>query len=282
LLFRSLRFQRAHGGVHKIIEGKLRGENNIRVINNSWGLTDQNVIVFKEIRDMLKQFKQVVDMAEKAGIQMVFAAGNEGEAIGIPKLGTLSLFGMDIDKMTAEEKTDLDYILDKVILVGASNTEGVEDRSRHKVGGFSSIGDSLNSKMKPTVVAPGVDMMVYSWKDKGGNPKELVNGTSFASPYVAGLVTLLVQANPKLIPAEIRDILKKTAVKLKDVPETYQGHGEVSPDAAVVMAKDYGMKASVTEPLPKPDSGAKTPIPGKPSAPPAKSDDDQDQKAPAA
>lgn len=222
----------------KIIEGKLRGENNVRVINNSWGFSNQNVLIFKEIRDILAQFKQVVDLAEKAGIQIVFAAGNEGEQPGIPKIGTLSLFGIDVDKLTADEKKTLDYILDRVILVGAVNTEGTEDKSQHKMAEFSSVGDSLNRKLLPTIVAPGVDMMVYGWDEANSYPKELVNGTSFASPYTSAVIGLMTQANPKITPAQIREILTSTAVKLPDVPESIQGrHGEINPEAAVNAAR---------------------------------------------
>jgi serine protease AprX len=130
----------------------------------------------------------------------------------------------------------LDYILDKVIVVGAANTQGTEDRTKHKLADFSSIGDSLNKKLLPTVLAPGVDMMVYSYEE-GNRPKELVNGTSFASPYVSGVVALMNQANPKIKPAQVRDILKSTAVKLANLPDTYQGFGEVDPHAAVDHAK---------------------------------------------
>ncbi len=223
----------------KIIEGKLRGENNVRVINNSWGFNNQNIVVFKEIRDILKQFKTVVDLAERAGIQIVFAAGNSGEEPGLPKLGTLSLFGVDIEKLTAEDQKTLDYILDKVILVGAVNTQGSSDIRQHRVAEFSSVGDSLNNKLAPAVVAPGVDMMTYSWGEKNGNkPKELVNGTSFASPFVSGVVALMMEANPKLTPVQVRDILKKTAVKLPNVPVTLQGAGEVDPQAVVRLAQE--------------------------------------------
>ncbi len=230
-------------GYKKMIAGKLRGENNIRVINNSWGLTNNAALIYKDIRDMLREYKKVVQMAEKAGIQIVFSAGNEGEGLGFPGVGTLSLFGLDIDKLTQEEKADLDYILGKVVLVGASNTQGLEDVKDHRLAEFSSVGDSLNRKLIPTVVAPGVDMMVYSW-DNGASPKELVNGTSFSGPYVSGLIALMFQANPKLTPQDVRDILTKTAVKLPDLPDTAQGYGEVVPDAAIAAAKGAGKKAA--------------------------------------
>lgn len=224
----------------KIIEGKLRGENNIRVINNSWGFSNPNAILNKDVRKILQDYKSVVDLAEKAGIQMVFAAGNEGENPGFPKIGTLSVFGMDIDKLTGEDEKTVDYLLDRVILAGALNTQGDDvNRANHRIAEFSSRGDGLNRKLTPTVIAPGADMMVYSWDQYKGNPKTLVNGTSFASPYVSGLLSLMLQKNPNLTPAEMRDILKKTAVKLPDVPVTEQGHGEVNPEEAVKLAAKY-------------------------------------------
>lgn len=228
----------------KIIEGKLRGENDVKVINNSWGFSSPNAILHKDVRKILRDYKNVVDLAEKAGIQMVFAAGNEGENAAFPKIGTLSVFGMDIDKLTGEDTKTVNYILDKVILAGALNTQGDdENRANHRIAGFSSRGDSLNRKLKPTVIAPGADMMVYSWDKHKGNPKTLVNGTSFASPYVSGLLTLMLQKNPNLTPAELREILKKTSVKLAEVPLTEQGNGEVQPEAAVKMAEKYAQLA---------------------------------------
>lgn len=226
----------------KIIEGKLRGENNVRVINNSWGFSSPNAILSKGVRKILQDYKNVVNLAEKAGIQMVFAAGNEGEKPGFPKIGTLSAFGLDIDKLTADEQKTVDYLLEKVIVVGALNTQGDDvNRANHRIAEFSSRGDGLNRKLTPTVVAPGADMMVYSWDPYKGNPKTLVNGTSFASPYVSGLLSLMLQKNPNLTPAEMRDILKKTAVRLPDVPVTEQGHGEVNPQAAVSLAGRYAL-----------------------------------------
>ncbi len=225
----------------KMIEGKLRGENDIRVINNSWGFSNPNAILHKDVRTILRDYKKVVDLAEKAGIQMVFAAGNEGEGMAFPKVGTLSVFGLDLDKLTQEDAKTVDYILDKVILAGALNTQGDDqNRAQHRIADFSSRGDSLNTRLVPTVLAPGADMMVYSWDQYKGNPKTLVNGTSFASPYVSGLLSLMLQQNPNLSPAALREILKQTAVPLPDVPRSEQGHGVVDPQAAVKLAASYG------------------------------------------
>jgi serine protease AprX len=235
------------GVYKKIIEGKVRGENDIRVINNSWGFTDNNILIFKDVRHILKEFKKMVNLAEKAGILFVFAAGNEGEAPGIPGIGTLSLFGLDVDKLTAESKADLNYIMDKVVLVGASNPLGSDNPKDHRLADFSSIGDSLSRKLVPTVLAPGVDMGVYGY-DNGKRTRELVNGTSFASPFVTGLTALLWQKNPSLTPAQVREILKKTAVPIPGLPETYQGHGVVSPKEAVKMAEGLIPKRRINKP----------------------------------
>ncbi|MBY0403148.1 MAG: S8 family serine peptidase, partial [Cyanobacteria bacterium] len=220
----------------KMIEGKFRGENNLRVINNSWGFTDNNILIHKEVRQILKEFKNIVNLAERAGILFVFAAGNEGEEGGIPGVGTLSLFGIDIDKLTAEENKDYNDILDKVVLVGAVNPAGSTDVLKHRVADFSSIGDSLNRRILPTVLAPGVDMSVYGYEN-GNRSKSLVNGTSFAAPFVTGVSALLWEKNPSLTPAQVREILKTTAIKLPDVPDTFQGAGEIDPVAAVQKAE---------------------------------------------
>ena len=62
---------------------------------------------------------------------------------------------------------------------------------------FSNFGASVD------LTAPGVQ--IYStWKD-GGYATE--DGTSMASPHVAGVAALVRSANPALGPAEIRDLL---------------------------------------------------------------------------
>jgi serine protease AprX len=137
-----------------------------------------------------------------------------------------------VDKLTKDEESDLNYILNKVVLVGAVNTHGIEDVQQHHIAEFSSVGDTLRPKLLPTVLAPGVDMSVYGY-EKGKRTKELVNGTSFASPFTSGVAALLLQVNPKLTPAQVRDILKSTAQKLPKLPDAYQGVGEINPEAAI-------------------------------------------------
>ena len=59
-------------------------------------------------------------------------------------------------------------------------------------------------------------------------------GTSMASPHVAGVVALIKSANPNLTPAQVRDIIKETATDLGSKEEN--GHGLVDAEKAVMKA----------------------------------------------
>ena len=60
------------------------------------------------------------------------------------------------------------------------------------------------------IAAPGVD--VYSsWPD---DSYRRLNGTSMATPHVAGVVALLAEANPKATVAELKDLLITSALRL--------------------------------------------------------------------
>ncbi|MEK7248851.1 MAG: S8 family serine peptidase, partial [Bacteroidota bacterium] len=61
-------------------------------------------------------------------------------------------------------------------------------------------------------------------------------GTSFASPIVSSVVAQMLEANPDLTPADVKQILMKTAEPLKNAPEEQQGKGVLNPRAAVELA----------------------------------------------
>ena len=63
-----------------------------------------------------------------------------------------------------------------------------------------------------------------------------VDGTSFASPIVSSVVAQMLEANPCLSPAEVKDILMKTAEPLHHVTDEQQGKGVLNPRAAVERA----------------------------------------------
>src|SRR5207237_7506460 len=82
-------------------------------------------------------------------------------------------------------------------------------------GGFalwttSGRGPTADGRVKPDLVAPGYQIMAA----KAGTTAEYMplTGSSMATPFVAGVCALMLGANPDLTPADVKQILKDTAV----------------------------------------------------------------------
>ncbi len=63
-----------------------------------------------------------------------------------------------------------------------------------------------------------------------------VDGTSFASPIVSSVVAQMLEANPRLSPADIKSLIVATAERLPNEPEERQGYGLIAPGRAVAAA----------------------------------------------
>ena len=61
-------------------------------------------------------------------------------------------------------------------------------------------------------------------------------GTSMATPHVAGVAALVRAANKSLTPAQVRDVLKNTATPLGPNDNNEYGRGMVNAEAAVAQA----------------------------------------------
>jgi subtilisin family serine protease len=121
--------------------------------------------------------QSALQYASSRGVIVVMAAGNEGAAQpGYPASNATS-WGL---------------------AVGAVN-------SSNQMASFSNRAGS-NSSMR-YVTAPGV--RVYSTLPNGGYG--FLNGTSMAAPHVAGVVALMLNANPNLTDAQVRQIITATA-----------------------------------------------------------------------
>lgn len=64
-----------------------------------------------------------------------------------------------------------------------------------------------------------------------------VDGTSFAAPIAASVIAQMLEANPNLSPAAVKNILVSTAAKLKHFPTVRQGFGVLNARLAVAEAE---------------------------------------------
>ncbi|WP_405939276.1 S8 family serine peptidase [Streptomyces sp. NBC_00726] len=153
------------------------------IVNNSWGNKDTSTPFYQDI----------LAAWDAAGIFEAFAAGNDGDGV---TCSTTHPPGAQADSYG----------------VGAYDADG-------KIAGFSGFGPSpTDGSEKPNISAPGVQIP-STWP---GNDYNTINGTSMATPHVAGAVALLWSAAPSLIGdiEETRNLLNEGA---RDVDDTHCG-----------------------------------------------------------
>lgn len=75
-----------------------------------------------------------------------------------------------------------------------------------------------------------------------------VDGTSFAAPIVCSLIAQLLEVNPQLTPAAIREVLFSTAKRIDGLPAERQGFGVIRPRKALlkVLKREVMMKQNAS------------------------------------
>lgn len=133
------------------------------------------------------------DLAAKKGMIVLVAAGNEGT----------NSWHFIITPADA----------DSVVAVGAVNSSGVP-------AGFSSYGPSADGQIKPTVASVGVATALST----AGGTIGSGNGTSYATPNLAGLMTCLWQAFPEYSNMQIIQAVVKSS-SIYNNPDDRIGYG---------------------------------------------------------
>jgi subtilisin family serine protease len=144
------------------------------------------------------------DLAVKKGIVVVNSAGNNGfnpvrNTLGAPADG------------------------DSIIAAGAIRSNG--ERS-----GFSSVGNTVDGRIKPDFMAMGSGVVTASSNFPDGYT--LSSGTSFSCPLIAGIIALMISNNPQLTPMEIIEVLRNTSSHASN-PNREYGYGIIDAYAAV-------------------------------------------------
>ena len=144
---------------------------------------------------------RAADIAASRGVVVVQAAGNFGSWGGLlaPADG------------------------DSVITVGSVDRLG-------RIAWSSSRGPTADGRIKPDVVARGVDVFTVDGETSFGYARP--GGTSFATPLVAGICALAIEESPDRGPMDIRERLRAAGDRA-DAPDTVYGWG--IPDAAAVI-----------------------------------------------
>lgn len=88
------------------------------------------------------------------------------------------------------------------------------DEARNRINISSSQGPTRDGREKPDVAAPGTNIVAAKGFAEKGDEWLSLSGTSMASPFVAGIVGLILAMEPRLTAAQIEAILRRTAKPL--------------------------------------------------------------------
>ena len=96
---------------------------------------------------------------------------------------------------------------------------------------YASGSSSNIGLIRPDVCAPGVNIKSLDWSTTNGYC--LKSGTSMATPCVAGTIALMLSKDHELTPAQIDEILERTAIPLSAHKNNDFGSGRIDALAAV-------------------------------------------------
>jgi subtilisin family serine protease len=159
-------------------------DNGAKVINMSFG---------KSFSPQKKWVDDAVEYAQKKGVLLIHAAGNDGK---------------NLDKSDNYNFPNARFLNGKL----ATNWIEVGASGDAKLGGYAANFSNYGKK-NVDVFAPGVS--IYATVP-GGNTYADLQGTSMASPVTAGLAAMLKSYFPKLTPEQIKKVIESTVTKITE------------------------------------------------------------------
>jgi serine protease AprX len=236
---------------------------NIRIVNISLGGDHPTTGKFTELDELVEE-------VVSEGLVVVAAAGNTGHRILVPPASAPS--AITVGGLNDQNHLDPRYrrmywssygrgingvrkpdLIAPAIWVAAPmlpktsthnaalffwQLAGASDRVLSKCMESSYVQARLNKKMH-NLPATEIRNAVreYMNEQKYIHPHyQHVDGTSMAAPIVSGVVAQMLEANPSLTPAQVKEILMTTVDPLNDAPAERQGAGAINAGRAVAAA----------------------------------------------
>ena len=192
----------------------------VDIINSSLGyFTYDNPAYsysFSDINGTTSFASRGAEIAFSRGMIVVISAGNTGAS--------------------ANPNITVPADAEHVLTVGAVDSE-------EQYASFSSVGPTFDGRLKPDVMAKGLGA---TFATPTGNVVT-GNGTSFASPILAGMVACLWQALPEKTNAEIVQLIKESA-NLFATPNNQYGYG--IPDFSLALDNALSVPSFMQYPNP--------------------------------
>ena len=186
--------------------------SNVDVISCSWRQGRTIPLLDTEISNALTQGRQ------GRGCIVVFAAGNFNSAISYPANSNPSILAIGAISQCGERKRSSSNIWE-------TNPGVSTDPLGVSCDGEKWWGSNWGSQLD--IVAPGVKIYTTDIRGNAGyNPPQqgsdinnrdytsLFNGTSAATPHVAGVAALILSVRPDLTGQQVRNVIEQTAQKV--------------------------------------------------------------------
>jgi serine protease AprX len=266
-----------HENLQKGLDWVVRNRKryDIRIVNVSCGGDYQA----SYLRDALSQ---AAERATRAGILVCAAVGNQGQAPGHPVLppasapSALTVGGVDDHNRLAFAGYDMYHssygptvdglqkpeVIAPGIWVAAPILPGTPTAAQAQL--LATLATAKDGELKAVIEAhQGVDgdldaavsldaplvRQLVAAKMKGNNvisgAYKHVDGTSFAAPIVSSIAAQMIEANPELVPQDIKRLLIDTARRIPGVSVDRQGWGVVDAERAVQAAVEARGRAPV-------------------------------------
>ena len=242
---------------------KNRERFKIRILNISLGGDE-------DVPCSLSTIDQLAEEAIRQGIVVVVAAGNTTDHAPIPPANSPSVItvgGYDNGNNLEEKDLRLYHSSFGVTAGGAVKPELIapamwiaapilpNTRAYERAEALSMLAASPDYQLRslareleeqaelPEAIAVGEVTTIRTFVESTLESQKIVathyqhvDGTSFAAPIVSSIVAQMLEANPKLTPGAVKNILISTADRITTAPAIRQGYGVVNARRAVELA----------------------------------------------